>query len=83
MKLVCGSMAGYSKQTMKYSRETASEKPGTYFVATIGSSFLSPEHCPTPLRYQTSSGLLHPQERAPFASLYGDGHSFFLRGSHD
>ena len=57
----------------------------TYFEleATLVSSFLSPEHCPTPLRYQTSIGFLDPQERAPFASLYGDGHSFFLRASHD
>ena len=43
----------------------------TFFelVTTLVSSFLSPEHCPTPFRYQTSSGFLDPQERAPFASL--------------
>ena len=47
------------------------------------SSFLAPELCPTTLRYQTSCALLDPQERAPFVTLYGDGHSNFLRASHD
>ena len=47
---------------------------------------LSPEHCQTPLRYQTSSAFLVSQEREPFASLYGDGHDrvwFLPRGDYE